>query len=235
MGPSQASCVGGAAPHPPLEDSVLQTSWIRKVGGLCLLGGMLFTCVSCGYRSEALDSPRATIAIPFIRGDRDGSLTAALSEAALLQGFRLDRAAPVVLDVEIPPFDTVDIGRIYERTCCGQLTQISVPNEARLSVTATIRGCDRNGRTLFGPFQVRSEINYDFQSDLSQNMTFCAHGITYETLRFGRGQLDFFGAAQDAAVTPLEQKLAVRMMEAVRVAWDCWQSPQAETAEEPLL
>ncbi len=175
----------------------------------------------CGYSPAHLPDQADVIAIPFVRGDRTGSLTAALSQAALQQGFRLDRAATLVLDVEIGLLDSVDIGRIYERCNDGSLTQIAVPNEGRLSGTARLRLRDRSGKVLAGPFDVSENIQYDFQSDLSQTTAFVSEGEVYSLIRYGRGQLDFYGAAQDAASRRLEKKLARRMMEIIRSASAC--------------
>jgi hypothetical protein len=180
-----------------------------------------FLFVSCGYQSARLPPQAQALAIPFVRGDRSGSLTAALSEAALREGFRLDRASPWVLDVEVGPFDSVDIGRLYERCNNGALTQIAVPNEGRLSATARVRLRDRSGRVLAGPFDVSENIAYDFQSDLIQTTAFVSQGQRYSLLRYGRGQLDFYGAAQDAASRRLEKKLSQRMMELIRAASAC--------------
>lgn len=187
----------------------------------CPLLLMVVVLGGCGYQAARLPNGSQSLAIPFVRGDRAGQLTAALSLAALQEGFSLDRGASMVLDVEVGPFDSVDIGRLYERCNNGALTQIAIPNEGRLSATARLWLRDRSGRVLAGPFDITDNIQYDFQSDLSQTTAFVSNGQAHPLLRYGRGQLDFYGAAQDAASRRLEKKLSRRMMELVRSAVGC--------------
>jgi hypothetical protein len=191
----------------------LHPSWLRFAWAAVLSG--------CGYHAARLPDGTQSLAIPFVRGDRAGQLTASLSLAALQEGFTLDRSASLVLDVEVGPFDSVDIGRLYERCNNGSLTRIAVPNEGRLSATARMWLRDRSGRVLAGPFDIADNIQYDFQSDLSQTTAFVSKGEVHSLLRYGRGQLDFYGAAQDAASRRLEKKLSRRMMEVIRTAVGC--------------
>lgn len=170
----------------------------------------------CGYQAVTFNGTERALAIPFVKGDRTGSLTLALHEAAVRAGFYVDRHAPHSLSVHVGPYESVDIGRIYERTPSGCLTDITVPNEGRLSLKAEMRLLDLYGRTLGGPWIIDCSQDYDFQSDLSQTLVFESQGQLHNVIRFGRGQLDFYAASQDAAAVPLEKKLSHRMMEVLR-------------------
>jgi len=174
-----------------------------------------FSMVACGYKSDLPPEEMRMLAIPFIRGDRSGHLTQALTQQALYAGFELDRRADLVLDIDVPPFDSIDVGRIFQRCQDGCLTEIAVPNEGRMSGGATIRLRTRSGQTILGPLHVIVEQHYDFHSDLSQINTFRQHGEQFSLLRYGRGQLDYYAAAQDGCAQLLEERLAQRIIEAI--------------------
>lgn len=180
-----------------------------------LLPLMAITVAACGYRSDLPPDELRIVAIPFVHGDRNGHLTQALAQQALYAGFELDHGADLVLDVDVAPFDSIDVGRIFQRCQDGCLTEIAVPNEGRMSGSAIVRLRTRSGHTVLGPLHVKVDQHYDFQSDLSQINTFRQHGERLSLLRYGRGQLDYYAAAQDGCAQLLEDRLAQRIIEAI--------------------
>ena len=169
---------------------------------------------SCGYhlgRGEILQR-YSTICVPYVEGDEEGFFTTILIRALSTQGDLAYRScgADLLLKVSLfAPSDT-NIGFILAPKKDTEGTKIVVSNEARLTMGACITLIDRRtGQCIWGPWEIRRSIDYDFEPDLG-DLNFHA---------FSLGQLEMHDLAQDAAFCPLYTLLAEKIVDLLNNSW----------------
>lgn len=189
-------------------------SYVKITLMLCLF--VLLILTSCGYRfgKGELIQKYHSICIPYVEGDDQGYLTTALVRNMITNGALAYRSygADLVLKVCLQePVDT-NIGFQYAPKKEEEFgySNIVVSNEARLTMTATIRLIDRHtGDCVLGPCDITAALTYDFEPDLTN--------VSYH--KFSLGQLEMHNLARDAATPPLYSLLADKIVDYVNHGW----------------
>ena len=169
-------------------------------------------CVSCGYRfgqGTSLTQGR-TISVPYIEGDQDGDLTAALiKECVTSGGLRYARErGDLILKVKILTFRDENIGFRYDRKKSGKLDDSLLPSEVRLSALAEVVVLNgSNCKIILGPARINASVDFDY-------CTTC-EGVNV----FSLGQLSDLEAARNAAMEPLNRTLAQRIVDYLTNSW----------------
>lgn len=178
---------------------------------------------SCGYhwRSESFSSYRPSIAVPFIEGDVDGSLTQSLVYALSSSG-KLDvrqREAQYRLQASIIQASTETIGYRRDRQkISGEIKKNLVSSENRKTLVVEISLYQGSGeRLICGPIRLEADADYDYiDGDSMQDLAFINPlGQQQTVLPFSLGQLEPKEAAEEAATRPLNIRMAKQIVEAV--------------------
>lgn len=167
---------------------------------------LLVILTSCGYTLNTVPgySEAPTISIPYVQGDVDGQLTAALIHQISLSGEYVYRTSggEYVLEARIIDESYENIGFRFDRSRKDCLKHYIIPVEMReglLVEVQVIASC--SGEIVLGPNRLLADVEYDHD---------------YYTIRdgvnvFSLGQLTDIDSAEDAAKTPLYQKLAEKV------------------------
>lgn len=166
----------------------------------------------CGYRVAIEPCLGKTISVPYVEGDRDGALTAALiRELCASNTFQyVPDHGDVTLFVKIIDLRDENIGFRYYRKQSGKLTNSVIPTETRLWARAEISLIDSySGKYILGPALI--ETNADFDHDYYLNL----HGINV----FSLGQLSDIDSAREAVWEPLNKLLSQKIVDYVSNSW----------------
>jgi hypothetical protein len=194
---------------------VLQRSLLLIL--LCLTG--------CGYhfneesRVSSSEDVR-NVSVPYIKGDSDGLLTAALIQALTTSGrFNCVRHDPdFVIDVAIVANNSEKIDYRYEhKDPKGKRIHRLVPVGTRRTIVAHVTLL--NGLTneiMMEPVAVKADADYDYvdYNSIRDLLTITPMG-PQKTIRFSLGQLDAIEGAQDDVSAPLYRRLAEKIVEGV--------------------
>ena len=176
---------------------ILRSVWL-------FLGLML---VGCGYHYGAtgIAAQYKTIKVPYIEGDWDGGLTAAVIKEISTQGvfhYRRDEAA-LNLKIKILKHHDHDIGFRYEQKKDGELKHTIVPVETRLSMNVEILILETHTeKAILGPVVLSGYVDFDHDFYSSRN------GVNV----FSLGQLSDYDDAYDAALRPLNELMAQKIV-----------------------
>lgn len=146
-----------------------------------------------------------TLSVPYIEGDVDGLMTAALIKEVASSGAYTYRhqGAEWILKVRVIDDSYENIGFRYDRSRKGRLKNWIIPVEMREGILVEVElyaACPLG--LVRGPCQLYADIEYDHD---------------YYTIRdgvnvFSLGQLTDIDSAEDAAQTPLYQRLAEKIV-----------------------
>ncbi len=172
----------------------------------------------CGYQWREAEE-RPTLAIPFIPGDEDGTLTNEIIRTISASGIaKVHREGKYRLEVHLKDTQIDTIGyRRDKQKVSGKVSTNIVATEQRKSLSLEASIYDQDNRLVFGPCTVSSNIEYDFiDGDSIQDLLFInPKGVPTTVLPFSLGQLEPVEAAQEAASRPIYQKLARKIGEFV--------------------
>lgn len=181
---------------------------------LALLLAIALTLSGCGYRwgQGGLAERYHTITVPYVQGDRDGLITSSiirgLTESGSYEYRNCD--ATLVLYVKLIDIRDQNIGFRYDRQKGGELDNTIIPTETRLTAVAEVSLVDScNCCTLLGPVLIRASVDFDHDYYNSRD------GINV----FSLGQLSDYGEGYDAALVPLSEGLARKIVDYVNEAW----------------
>jgi hypothetical protein len=171
---------------------------------------LVLCCVSCGCGYQLASSNpyyAKTIYVPFVDGDIDGDLTAAvIRQIASSNNLKYKECnTDLTLYVRILNDRSENIGFRYERNNEGMLTRTVIPTELRYSVLVEITVRDAFGCDVVGPVRISAN------TDLDHDYYFTEHGVN----EFSLGQLTDIDGARDAMVVPLNRKLAEKIVDYV--------------------
>lgn len=181
------------------------------VPALCLF---FLVLTGCGYRfgQGTIPSIYRSISVPYVCGDKDGSLTAAIINEFEQSGglITLTNRGDLLLKTNLIDLRDENIGFRYDRNKRGRLTKSVIPTETRISAVAEISVIERcSGRVILGPVILSASVDFDHDYYSSRN------GINI----FSLGQLSDIDAARDAVATPLNRALAQKIVEYVNESW----------------
>lgn len=181
---------------------------------LCL--GILCSLSSCGYhldRGEGLLTSRYnSISVPYVEGDEYGDLTAAVVREIVQSGAFEYQAYGGALILQIREVDCGEehIGFRYDRRRSGKLTDDIIPTETRITEMVEISVIESaSGCMILGPVRLSAYIDYDHDYYFSRN------GVNV----FSLGQLIDIDEAKVAARTPLNEKLAHKIVDYLTQSW----------------
>lgn len=177
--------------------------------------GFCCTLSSCGYTFSGgrIVFADKSISIPYVEGDRFGSLTSALVKQ--LTGRAGLRYAPsggdLLLKVSIIDKDDENIGFRYDHESCGKLTKYVVPVESRTTVKVEVTLLDpcSSAPPLLGPVQLSAKLDFDHEY----------YSSTGGANIFSLGQLTDIDGARDAVLIPLYEQLAEHIVDYILESW----------------
>ena len=169
---------------------------------------------SCGYRfgQSTIPSIYRTITVPYVDGDEDGALTAAIVKEIDQNGtlVYVDRCSELKLQVKLLDLRDQNIGFRYDRNRRGKLEHYIIPTETRLTLASEILVTEScSGKIVLGPLILTSFVDFDHDYYSSRN------GINI----FSLGQLTDIDAAKDAVKVPLNKNLAKKIVEYINESW----------------
>jgi hypothetical protein len=175
-----------------------------------LLVCLVLVFSNCGYRAGSGSplSQYSSISVPYVEGDEDGRLTAAIVQRISETGaFKYEQeGGDLMLKVRLVSQRTENIGFQYDRQNDGSLSKRVVPSEARLSVRTECSVVENgSGRVLLGPTELDSSVDYDY--DPYSN--FANSNV------FSLGQLTAPEAAQEASRRPLDAQIAHQIVDLI--------------------
>lgn len=190
-------------------------------------GAALWLLSGCGYRwqPDFPDAARPTITVPFISGDEDGSLTYAIVRALSSSGLAdVKRSGGTYrLQVSVLEASNETTGfRLDPQKVKGKIRKNLLACEGRRKTTLEAALYDRDtDRIVYGPYQIAGDIDYDYvDGDSYQELTFAnSKNAQVVVLPFSLGQLESTEAAQEAAIRPLYDHLAQKIVDVISSEW----------------
>lgn len=171
---------------------------------------------SCGYRWDqenvGLPSQYSTISVPYVKGDLDGLLTAAIIKEVVRSGLfdYMYYGGSLILNVELIDIEEDNIGFRYDRKKRGTLTKDVIPTEERITIYVDIWITEAaTCKNVLGPVRLSASVDYDHDYYSSRD------GINI----FSLGQLSDLEAAYDAVQVPLRREIAKKVIDYVSQSW----------------
>jgi len=179
--------------------------------------------IGCGYHWTSNPSfiNRPTIAVPFVKGDNDGSLTEAIVYALSSSGVAQVKqgAAQYQLQVSIVDSNSQTIGYRRDRqNISGKIKKNLVAAEGRKILVVECILYEQNGdKIASGPIRLQADSDYDYlDGDSLQDLAFINPlGMQQTVLSFSLGQLEPKEAAEEATKRPLNIKIAKKIADVV--------------------
>lgn len=173
---------------------------LRLLSFLAILTG-------CGYTLNTVPSfnDAPTISIPYVQGDVDGKLTAALIRQVSLSGEYVYRSCggEYVLETRIIDSTYENIGFRFDHGRENCVKDYIIPVEMREGLLVEVQvvvSC--SGEVVLGPNRVYADLDYDHDY----------YSIRDRINVLSLGQLTDIDSAEDAAKPPLYQKLAEKVV-----------------------
>jgi len=183
---------------------------ILLVTTICLLFS------GCGYQHglgrEGLPYRYATISVPYVIGDQDGTLTSAVVKEITRSGSFEYRnwGGALTLNIKQINLSEENIGFRYDRKKRGKLTQDTIPTEARITIVVEVSVVEAASCcTVLGPVRLSASVDYDHDYYSSRD------GINI----FSLGQLSDLEEAYDAVQTPLNIAIAEKIVDYISQSW----------------
>lgn len=170
---------------------------------------------SCGYRmgpGGALPTQYPSISVPFVEGDQDGALTAAIIKEIVRAGdFTYQyHGGSLTLKAKLIEIDEDNIGFRYDRKKRGKLTKDVIPTEERVTMVVELSVAEAAScRTILGPVLLSASVDYDHDYYSSRD------GVNI----FSLGQLTDLDAAYDAVQAPLNRAMAEKIADYLTQSW----------------
>ncbi|MBA2728133.1 MAG: hypothetical protein H0U49_08185 [Parachlamydiaceae bacterium] len=189
-----------------------------RISGMTTIICYLFVLTSCGYHvgQQNAFSEYKTISVPYVEGDLDGDLTAAIVQAIACSGsfeYRLKDGA-LLLVVKVINLADVNIGFRYDRHRNGELSKSIIPDETRLTLIVEFSLLEAaSGRLLDGPYQLAADVDVDH--DYNGNNGPSDSNVNEYSL----GQLSNADAAFEAAKRPLNRTIARKIRDYLSHSW----------------
>jgi hypothetical protein len=175
---------------------------------------LLCVCLtSCGYHLGLGNSllTGKTLSIPYIDGDLDGLLTAAVIKevSSSLEVSYTNGCGDVILKIAVIDFYEDNVGFRYDRKKYGQIKKYIIPIETRATLIAQVELLDSSCCRILGPVNIKASIDFDHDYYSSRN------GVNI----FSLGQLSDIDSAEDAMREPLNKALAEKIADFLNNSW----------------
>ncbi len=175
-----------------------------------------FLLAGCGY--HLANSEQTSVSVPYVTGDHEGTLTAALiRQIAESPDFIYAReCGELILNVRILSVDDERIGLRYDRSPSSDKRRsnlVAVENRHKMTAEVTLY----QGSTeeiIMGPEVVTADVDFDYVDQNSpQDLTVRLPGGKHvSSVGFSLGQLDSVDAAKIDALQPLYRALAQKIV-----------------------
>lgn len=180
---------------------------------------------SCGYHwtPDYPNGMRPSISIPFASGDEEGFLTTEIALSLSSSGIAdvVPTGGDYELNVRVIGCQIDNIGfRIVPQKVDGEVRNNLRPTEGRKNLTVEASLCS-GGELIYGPYVVVADADYDYvDGDSIRDLTFVnPAGTTLTVLPFSLGQLEPIDSAEFAALKPLYQRIAQKIVDAISSEW----------------
>lgn len=191
---------------------------------LCLkLLNLLILC-SCGYHTISSDD-RATISIPYVRGDEDGILTnAVISEINRIGLYDyVNSGGELELKIALVGGGEEVIGYRYDRSekkAHLQQNLLATENRRHAAAEITLYRASED-QPILGPMVVTANAEFDYidVSTIRELAFITPSGKREKVIDFSEGQLDSVEGAQDNVLSPLYDDLAKKIAAVVQKAF----------------
>lgn len=183
---------------------------IQRLLIFCLIITTTTACQYClGPNSFASQYP--SISVPYVEGDDDGDLTAAIIEQlSTTSGMKYCKyGGSLVLNVEVLAEDEEHIGFRFDKDDeTGLLTDNLIPAETRTKALVQIELIEAcSGKVVLGPTKVIAHTDYDHDYDKA--------GLNV----FSLGQVNDYESTKDISYRPLNSALARKIVDRVVNNW----------------
>jgi hypothetical protein len=179
----------------------------------------------CGYHFEGSERSEGvvSISIPYIKGDGEGQLNAALAKALGASGLfdYVQNGGDWILQAAIIADGDDRIGFRYDRNpTTGKRRDNIVGTENRRSLSVQVILVDaRTQETVLGPQIISATADYDYvDSNSIRDLTFVTtQGVPEKVLDFSLGQLDSVEGAHDDTSAVAYRLLAQKIVDGLIV------------------
>lgn len=179
----------------------MKSKFLKRTLPSCFL---LLAIPSCGWHlsENYIATNKPTLSIPYVTGDNDGLLTAALVEQIEKQGkFRYvsDQGGDFTLKVEILQSKSMHIGFRKDPKKLPDKHHKLIPNETRRKLLSKVLIINTlSQETLLGPAYIIGSCDFDHQY----------YSLNNDINKFSLGQLTDIDTAYDVVDIPLHRDLA---------------------------
>lgn len=184
---------------------------------------LLFLC-SCSYKWSP-DQDQPTVAVPYIIGDDDGTLTSEIIRTITTYGLAKVQMneADYLLKICIGCDQNQTVGYRRDRQkVSGKIRKNIVACEGRRAMTLTATLYEGTSDCIAaGPFTITADSDYDYvDGDSIQDLAFInSDGVSTTVLPFSLGQLEPAESAQEATTKLLYERLARKIAETIFSRW----------------
>lgn len=176
--------------------------------------GLLFS-EGCSHYSFGYGSPLEkyqSISVSYIEGDKDGDLTTELIKRISTTGVLRYQTCggDLILQGKLLSLTDENIGFRYDRKKDGHLKKDIIPSETRLKSIVEISLIEAStGLIVKGPICITSSLSFDHED----------YYIRHAVNRFSLCQLSDFDTAHEAALHPLNKRLAEKIVDSLINCW----------------
>jgi len=181
-------------------------------------------CCSCSYKCSLKDEyVHKSINIPYVEGDINGQLTAALIYQVSASGFFEYRQSlsDYKLQVIVNSLTNDKIGFKRDRkhgcnSCDYRKNLMPIENREKISATVSLKS-NLTSKVIWGPKVVTADIDYDYsEQDSLKDLSYIdLNGNIQPILAYSLGQLESVFSAQDSALRPLFYRLSKNIVTAL--------------------
>lgn len=168
----------------------------------------------CGYRAEENYSEEGApnyVQVPYVEGDEDGTLTQYLIKELSSSGrYLYSPDGEWMLKVKVVDYYDENIGFRYDRSKKGKLKDYIIPVEARAYMVV-----EAEMESLVCASWSRPRVKIVASIDYDHDYYTIRHGVNI----FSLGQLTDVDSAEEAAMQPLEKKMAEKIVDYVIYNW----------------
>ncbi len=179
---------------------------------LLMVNVVLPSCSGYRFGGYGMFSSHTTVDVPYVEGDSDGRLTAALVRELATRGVAVysNSGAEHFLAVRFVDFADENIGFRYDRDKNNVILNDVVQREGRARALIEISVIESaTGEAVWGPKSLGASIDYDYGlGNSSENL-----------LSYSLGQLDTAEVASDSALDSLYRALAKKIVDYVNYVW----------------
>lgn len=184
---------------------------MRRIFAIAFIA-MLSSCAYKMGQGGGLPCRYPTVSVPYVVGDKDGTLTAAIIKDLVRSGsfdYRYSGGS-LILNIVVVDLSEENIGFRYDRKKRGKLTKDIIPTESRITIVVELSAIESASCcTVLGPVRLSASVDYDHDYYSSRD------GVNI----FSLGQLSDLDEAYNAVQAPLFRAIAQKISDYVSQSW----------------